>query len=43
MKSTSEISDLGHLHGKTDWVVTPRAAPMAQLETAYVLPETAKL
>ncbi|MEM9977093.1 MAG: glycosyltransferase family 2 protein [Cyanobacteria bacterium P01_D01_bin.2] len=32
-----------HLHGKTDWVVTPRATSLTQLETAYVLPETAKI
>ena len=34
-----------HLHGKTEWVVTPRemTSAVANLEKAYVLPETARL
>lgn len=34
-----------HLHGKTDWVVTPRqvAPPVANLEKTYALRETARL
>ncbi|MEO1400917.1 MAG: glycosyltransferase family 2 protein [Cyanobacteria bacterium J06635_1] len=42
---TAVVALYDHLHGKTDWVVTPRdiKPPVTNLEEAYALPETAKL